>query len=567
MSLVLIAELHRDLSSGVIGYRLLDTDSKDIMNVPINSLIQNLSNHRAKVDNVEVVNGNLKGTNGSLDRYPKAIFNGSLIDPNKKPLIILNRVGDSKYTVCDYAGAIKILNELDVKNYASKYGIANGKLVPNGNDAIISAISGTYPFIPEPEPKSQPKPESFKPESILTDEQKLALDTYFKHYAIKNRDIYLSKVEECLRTNSLTSNYSKYKNVIYILNLIDELDKLLNLLDRVLAESLFRFLELKLPILADMNSVIEHEFKSNTKDWIGAMFSSYTGIVYLLSTNKYSDKLVPIVNTLSDSNSSFRELDWLDRYMENLNVVMLIVKELEEVMKRSNITYNDLINNYDKSDYGIAIILSHMDYDNAITLRDLNLGAFPIEDMIGSDILDRLGNLLAQIEPKTIQIDEPGQMQIDNPDQIQDLVSKPNNYTEFEWFRWLLDHNDVSNDNYCIKVTLDIMGRKLKYNKLTPRQKYQVDKAIKLCEEANNKRLGINKSSSETNESYSLSEHPDIKDKVERIVAKADSVEMQEVLKESPNVIKICYTILRYGKASTKQLRHVDLAIDILDRQ
>ena len=121
-----------------------------------------------------------------------------------------------------------------------------------------------------------------------------------------------------------------------------------------------------------------------------------------------------------------------------------------------------------------------------------------------------------------------------------------------------------------------MMRRKLDYKDMSPKQKYHFDKAVSELEELKAKKLGLTvkheKKKADTvpdaeNITYQLDSNPDIKAKVDRIVAMADTVEMQQVLEQTPNVIKICYSILRFGKASTRQLKHVDLAISILDNQ
>ena len=133
----------------------------------------------------------------------------------------------------------------------------------------------------------------------------------------------------------------------------------------------------------------------------------------------------------------------------------------------------------------------------------------------------------------------------------------------------------------CFKISDDMLNRGLKYTRMTSRQQYRFDEALGLLlKEAKGAKTSAKKSgtsdtaskpktsiSDDENNTYFLDEHPDIKDRVNELVLKADSVEMQAVLKEEPKVLNICYSILRYKKASDRQLLHVNKAIEILNNQ
>lgn len=148
-------------------------------------------------------------------------------------------------------------------------------------------------------------------------------------------------------------------------------------------------------------------------------------------------------------------------------------------------------------------------------------------------------------------------------------------------YKRLLASSTVLHNEYCFRVVNDIVNRGLTYNKMSPKQQYRVREAVGILQKefgleglsGSAKQKAATKTDSRAqntdtvNNQYILSDHQDIKDKVTRLVSKSDSVEMQEVLRAEPLVLKICYSILRYGKASDKQLKHVDAAIRILDEQ
>lgn len=150
--------------------------------------------------------------------------------------------------------------------------------------------------------------------------------------------------------------------------------------------------------------------------------------------------------------------------------------------------------------------------------------------------------------------------------------------------RKLMEKHKEFTDNskdYGINVAKDIVSRDRTFDKLSNKQQWRINQTLKIYEDlesgqsktaddtgAKSNTVDNKKSTKdgEVNNVYMLNEHPEIKDKVEKVQSKADSVEMQEVLKVTPNVLKICYSIIRYGKASDRQMKHVNKALDILDQ-
>lgn len=123
--------------------RLIDANNpQDLKQYPERLVIQGVGSGAVKVENIKVEDGKLVGTNGSIDRYPRIDASGNLM--NKPSMVIFNQIGDVGYTVCDYAGRIKMMSTADAVEYARKFDIANGKLVSRDNIDFISSITGKY---------------------------------------------------------------------------------------------------------------------------------------------------------------------------------------------------------------------------------------------------------------------------------------------------------------------------------------------------------------------------------------------------------------------------------------
>lgn len=140
MNIVMIA-VHKT-GNKIVGFRLLDTDSGSIKDVPSNNAKEVILSSKVEIENLAIEGGRIVGSNGTLQRYP-AIVNGKLY--GKSPLIILFELSNNCYRVANYLGEIVDIAEHQAINYAQTEGIANGKIVPDeAGGAHISSISGTY---------------------------------------------------------------------------------------------------------------------------------------------------------------------------------------------------------------------------------------------------------------------------------------------------------------------------------------------------------------------------------------------------------------------------------------
>ena len=154
MRLLMIGVLYQNKS--VIGYRLFDVESKEkkYIDAPEKSVKEVLSSGKATIENLGLQDGELVGTNGIIERYPKLNRQGMLITSNS-PLTIVNQLGNAGYTVVDHMGTVKKVRVADVVKYAKQHGISNGKVVSRDNIEFISSITGNYKIEEIPKSKTE----------------------------------------------------------------------------------------------------------------------------------------------------------------------------------------------------------------------------------------------------------------------------------------------------------------------------------------------------------------------------------------------------------------------------
>lgn len=124
-----------------VGYRVLNTSTKEVYEVTEDILMEQIKNRQVKVDNLKYYNKQLLGVNGSIARYSKLCEELKLQDTSK--LVIIGRTGDHKFICSNYTGRIIGINEDDAVKYATKNGIANGQI----KKGRISSIVGNYRLI------------------------------------------------------------------------------------------------------------------------------------------------------------------------------------------------------------------------------------------------------------------------------------------------------------------------------------------------------------------------------------------------------------------------------------
>ena len=130
-------------SKSISGFRLMSAQGNNVetKDVTYNQLKSAMLNNQITIKNAKIENNEIKGINGSLDRYG--------IPGQTQSVVILRETHtDGKFTgyVCsDTNGNVRNLSEEQAITFAEKFGVANGKVVHGDNNSKhISAIEGTY---------------------------------------------------------------------------------------------------------------------------------------------------------------------------------------------------------------------------------------------------------------------------------------------------------------------------------------------------------------------------------------------------------------------------------------
>jgi hypothetical protein len=139
----------------IAGYRVLDTlkmgRAGAIVDVDREKLLASIRKGSIRLENAVVDDEarDLKGTNGSIDRYAELSVNNEVIG-TKAPLVIACRVEPSNgFIIVDCMGRVAKLTEDEAVTKCKELGIANGKLVERDGKTVISSISGEYPTMKE----------------------------------------------------------------------------------------------------------------------------------------------------------------------------------------------------------------------------------------------------------------------------------------------------------------------------------------------------------------------------------------------------------------------------------
>lgn len=144
--------------SRICGYRLIDYNDAinqnsqnyqvKYLDLSSDSIINAMRNNQVIVDNLSITNGELKGSNGQASRY--GIVDAKTLKARNQVMVIVAEVKDINgylvgYICSDTNGSIVRLLADQAITQAGRLGLANGKLVDNGNGGKrISAISGSY---------------------------------------------------------------------------------------------------------------------------------------------------------------------------------------------------------------------------------------------------------------------------------------------------------------------------------------------------------------------------------------------------------------------------------------
>lgn len=131
--------------SNVIGYRLMNTETSEVIDVPTEQVKATMAKGTVTFENIANIGNIITGTNGILTRYPYIdLKTKNLVGAQYSPFIVLKRLGDAGYVVVDGFGKTAKVRVDKAVEYAKSFGIANGKVVEKDGIEFISSISGNY---------------------------------------------------------------------------------------------------------------------------------------------------------------------------------------------------------------------------------------------------------------------------------------------------------------------------------------------------------------------------------------------------------------------------------------
>ena len=310
-------------------------------------------------------------------------------------------------------------------------------------------------------------------------------------------------------------------------------------------------------------------------------------VTYLIESNEmYNDKDSTDVGAYPDLARSLWEID--DEYIKNLGCTYLTTPS----------TFDELSHNFHStidSVYSKLVYCLNIGEDVFITrfiryaVKQVKI-AIDMQKKRDAEELERIArrsienqqlkrqNTVKQNDShKTVDVPELQTKNTAGKTRMQlDIESNADlsGYDPIELYKWLKGVT-TQDHSTCFIIAEDMVSRNLAYRDMSSRQRYRLDEANKkMLDQYGYKGTRStpstkvqNSGNTEENNIYQLSEHPDIKDKIDLLIKKSNDTEMMAVLKDEPNVLKICYSILRYGRASDKQLKHVNNAIRLLEEQ
>ena len=129
-----------------VAYRVLDIEKRACKAVSKEAVLRASMQNPKAFMNVAAEGKELVGTNGSLSRYAVVSIKNELVSKSA-PVVVLARLGNEGFVLSDYAGNMTKIKSDEAVGYATKFGIANGKIVERDGKKLISAINGEYPLI------------------------------------------------------------------------------------------------------------------------------------------------------------------------------------------------------------------------------------------------------------------------------------------------------------------------------------------------------------------------------------------------------------------------------------
>lgn len=125
------------------GLRVLNKGTKHVSYIPIDRLEEAL-NKGYKFSNIGIVNGELKWTEGSKNRYPVICGETGKVK-NGNSIIVLGRLKSGniiEYIVSNYEGSLRSFKEDELIAYGKRFKLANCKVGRRGDKEYIASIRG-----------------------------------------------------------------------------------------------------------------------------------------------------------------------------------------------------------------------------------------------------------------------------------------------------------------------------------------------------------------------------------------------------------------------------------------
>lgn len=159
------------------------------------------------------------------------------------------------------------------------------------------------------------------------------------------------------------------------------------------------------------------------------------------------------------------------------------------------------------------------------------------------------------------------QREQEEKDKIQEIEND-----KVAYLKKLIEENSDVPQDYGVNVAKSIISSNKLYKLLTDRQKWRINETIKYYEsfvypQKEDKLESDLKLKAKTiggKEYYYLADNPEIKDKVEKVINSKDTDEMHK-LDNYQHIIDIANSIIRYDRATNKQLKYIDMAINKLN--
>lgn len=138
--------------------------------------------------------------------------------------------------------------------------------------------------------------------------------------------------------------------------------------------------------------------------------------------------------------------------------------------------------------------------------------------------------------------------------------TKDKKYTDnLELVKHLIKTSDKEGDVQGVRICKSILSSGKKWKELSPKQRYVVQNTIKSFGET-----PVNGGKAEVNNEYKLSEHPEIEANVDKLISIELTPDGDKIFETDKIVFSIARSIKSRGKASDRQLKHINEAIELL---